>query len=340
MFDDSIGMFVYEYTFLDDLSYIRSIHEKHTINQIPVSEIFKKHGWEGDGEIGMIWLPPFLIDDGRTDGVYLWHVKQRNNGISYIISPCELPFGYLGTNSSSGETFASLSEFIVEDNQKLKEWHEEIIAQSRYLNTIPDTSEKEKLAQRALTSLHDDIISEFKLWIDSYYLKILQEIFIHKNSKIKINLPKMKINTENTSDDLCELPIHQKNWLLQVNFTSFAWNSFKEYSMKDKLEAFYNSVNYKPDEQVIKCINFHMEIRNCIHHESGIVTKKLLKKLGAHNISLESGEIYSIGEKIKLTAKSISYFIDSLNNFINSYHNHMVNFFGFSPIFTLKKDNI
>ncbi len=208
-----------------------------------------------------------------------------------------------------------------------KEFQKEIISQAQYLNTIPNHPEKEKIVQRALVSLHDDIVSEFKTWIDSYYLGILQEKFLHKNSKINVNLPKVKINTKNTTTDVEGLPVHQKNWLTQANFTSFAWNSFRGYPVGEKLNLFFSSVNYKPDEDTIKCIRYHIEIRNCIHHDGGIVTKKILDRLGVLNISLESGEVYAKGEKIKLTVTSIIYFIDSLSKFINSYRDHMRKFF-------------
>jgi hypothetical protein len=41
-------------------------------------------GWEGDGTIQMMWLPPFVgagVEDAH--GVFIWHVKQANNGTSW-----------------------------------------------------------------------------------------------------------------------------------------------------------------------------------------------------------------------------------------------------------------
>jgi hypothetical protein len=57
-----------------------------------VEKLFKKNGWEGDGKIGLIWIPPFIdigIGEG-TWGTYLWHVKQLNDGTSFIASPIPL----------------------------------------------------------------------------------------------------------------------------------------------------------------------------------------------------------------------------------------------------------
>ena len=59
-------------------------------------EIFRRIGWHGDGEIQLIWLPPFLFGSyGLTRGVVLWHVKQVEDGISWILSPIEMPHGVI-----------------------------------------------------------------------------------------------------------------------------------------------------------------------------------------------------------------------------------------------------
>ena len=55
-----------------------------------VKGVFKKSGWEGDGDIGLIWIPPFFYipaSDNYSEtsyGTYIWHVKQHNNGTSFI----------------------------------------------------------------------------------------------------------------------------------------------------------------------------------------------------------------------------------------------------------------
>lgn len=54
-------------------------------------EIFTEMGWYGDGEIQLIWIPPFMFDGIRTqrfsNGIVIWHVKQEEDGISWILSP-------------------------------------------------------------------------------------------------------------------------------------------------------------------------------------------------------------------------------------------------------------
>lgn len=54
-------------------------------------EIFTEMGWHGDGAIQLIWIPPFMFDGIRTqrfsNGIVIWHVKQKEDGISWILSP-------------------------------------------------------------------------------------------------------------------------------------------------------------------------------------------------------------------------------------------------------------
>lgn len=63
-----------------------------------VAKAFKLAGWEGDGEIGYIWIPPFMLDGG-TSGKCVWHVKQSNNGTSWLCS--DDPFPAAGFEGSS-----------------------------------------------------------------------------------------------------------------------------------------------------------------------------------------------------------------------------------------------
>jgi hypothetical protein len=58
-------------------------------------ECFLSAGWWSGGEINLLWLPPFIFPRSMhvgTEGVVLWHVKQEDDGISWLLSPIELPF--------------------------------------------------------------------------------------------------------------------------------------------------------------------------------------------------------------------------------------------------------
>jgi len=93
---------VYCHEWIDNLYFIRSPGKFLTSpdEQLPqylavARERFLAAGWHGDGDIGLLWLPPFVFPLAAgipTAGVVLWHVKQENDGVSWILSPIELPF--------------------------------------------------------------------------------------------------------------------------------------------------------------------------------------------------------------------------------------------------------
>ncbi|WP_218585350.1 hypothetical protein, partial [Pseudomonas sp. FSL R10-0071] len=63
-------------------------------------KLLKRHGWEGDGTLELLWLPPFIgvgVED--TYGVVCFHVKQSNNGTSWFASKYALPFETLEPHS-------------------------------------------------------------------------------------------------------------------------------------------------------------------------------------------------------------------------------------------------
>ena len=48
-------------------------------------------GWKGDGDIELMWIPPFMLDQKfqieYVKGITVWHVKQESDGISWILYP-------------------------------------------------------------------------------------------------------------------------------------------------------------------------------------------------------------------------------------------------------------
>ncbi|MHB0938145.1 MAG: hypothetical protein ACYC6A_17280 [Armatimonadota bacterium] len=89
----------YAYEYLDDLAFMPSARETfgdwedgERIIAL-VEEKFRQLRWDGDGEMQILWLPPFT-GAGPHDfyGCYALHVKQNEDGISWIASPYVLPF--------------------------------------------------------------------------------------------------------------------------------------------------------------------------------------------------------------------------------------------------------
>ena len=95
---DLRGFFVYGYEWIDNLLFLRDPKEFLDSPEQYVEsakELFLEAGWEGDGEVMLLWIPPFAFPLGigiPPEGITTWHVKQENDGVSFIISPIELPF--------------------------------------------------------------------------------------------------------------------------------------------------------------------------------------------------------------------------------------------------------
>ncbi len=56
-------------------------------------QMFLDAGWYGDGEIELMWIPPFAIKSDKIEpniGLTIWHVKQIEDGISWILSPISI----------------------------------------------------------------------------------------------------------------------------------------------------------------------------------------------------------------------------------------------------------
>ena len=85
--------FVYSYHYIDFHDYTKPAQEvlehwsrcEDFISAL--KELWLAHGWDGDGVVTSIWLPPFLIEDLNDEaGHIIWHVKQLEDGTSWLAS--------------------------------------------------------------------------------------------------------------------------------------------------------------------------------------------------------------------------------------------------------------
>jgi hypothetical protein len=89
---------VCDYEWIDNLNF--TIDPKECLDNFEeyvkiAKERFLEAGWDGDGEIELMWIPPFMFKGVRTEkftvGVTIWHVKQKEDGFSWLLSPMKLP---------------------------------------------------------------------------------------------------------------------------------------------------------------------------------------------------------------------------------------------------------
>src|SRR5688572_14451705 len=89
----------YAYEYIDDLAFMPKAraalagwpHRDALIASVEAK--FRSGGWAGDGEMQVMWLPPFVgVGPQDTCGCYALHVKQDEDGISWIACRYALPF--------------------------------------------------------------------------------------------------------------------------------------------------------------------------------------------------------------------------------------------------------
>lgn len=92
---------LYMYEWIDNLHFLlppcRVIADprRRAALETAVCQRFTEGGWEGKGRLSLLWLPPFVFPWAMRvppEGVIVWHVKQHEDGVSFILSPIPLPF--------------------------------------------------------------------------------------------------------------------------------------------------------------------------------------------------------------------------------------------------------
>lgn len=89
---------VYAFEWIDNLLFLQDpevfVGASAPAYEAVARERFAEHSWEGDGTIQLMWLPPFVFPlklDVKATGVAIWHVKQVEDGVSFLLSPVPLP---------------------------------------------------------------------------------------------------------------------------------------------------------------------------------------------------------------------------------------------------------
>lgn len=93
---EAFELIVYEWIYNLNFTLNPNDHLENAADYIYIAkQRFLKAGWYGDGEITLMWIPPFMFKGAGTgivtNGVIIWHVKQKEDGISWILSPVKLP---------------------------------------------------------------------------------------------------------------------------------------------------------------------------------------------------------------------------------------------------------
>jgi hypothetical protein len=310
-------MTVCHYQFLDDLNFIRRPEDvfeapKPLLDKYvdAVKERFKKAGWEGDGSIGIVWLPPFVgIGVEDTWGSYLWHVKQSNNGMSWIGGDNDLLTLYrlrdqnekwLGnTHKLVGIMFMS-SLFLVRSSRRLLA---EVRGHVRELKALssPTTS---TISQKLLVVAQGDMISALNDYLNDCYLEVLLEVFERGNAsnlllgKFKANLNPMRYIPG--ADQGVEADEDAGQWFTIKGLVSDIWHSYMFEAYDTRRTLLFKACEYTMDQSIQQQLTKHVQLRNCIQHHGGSVTNEALKLAGVSKFILSTDD----GGKLELKGGS------------------------------------
>lgn len=302
------GYFVYEYTFLDDLSFIVSPSEffgsrmfgDHSADQIDtvvheVKERFLEAGWEGDGSIGIIWLPPF-VDTGVEDtwGNYLWHVKQSNNGISFILSEQPLEFERIKAQNDESPQYRGRGipvSIIESDVKNLKSVAEKISSELKRnlasVKTLTDSAILDSITNDLLLHSQGIFVRSLHEFLDDCYLKFLIEAINGNRSKIKIRKSRVQLNPDRYIPD--ESNNDESNtWFTLQGIVSDMWKAYKFEPYKVKIEMLFMAVDFDWSPDPVAFLNKHVALRNCVQHHEGQLDKASLQDRGVSQFIIKA----------------------------------------------------
>jgi hypothetical protein len=320
---------VYQYHFLDDLSFIRRPEdvfdesEKGEIESFvaAVKDRFREAGWEGDGEIGIIWLPPFAdVGTEDTTGTYFWHVKQSNNGTSWLACNVSLNFRRLREQNERSYTETHIPAGIMHiECLGLKRRTEKLLASlsSRLnaLNSIKDAIAGE-ISSELVTTAQGDLVAQLNVFLDGCYLNVLMEVLQSGNTS-RLQLAKFKASlapvgylpNDDTAD---QYDAEAGQWFTTQGLISDIWRSYKFEPFQSKLDMLFDACNYKAAPQLQYELKKHILLRNCVQHHERQLTGDSLRKSGVNQISLLGPD----GAIHKFKANStISFSLPELNSF-------------------------
>lgn len=331
-------MYVYEYCFVDEYKGLLDPLEVYGNNEETIKNIesvkkeFLKNGWEGDGEIKLIWIPSFV--DGTHDenfGQFVWFVKQDNDGISFIGSSNELNFTRLQKQNEQTESLENYRRVIIIE-QEIFYFRTDLESIQSNLNKISTFTSDKELLQFMIDGLQNKIITKFLEFMGDCYLKYLIHVLSEGNhdqlqlkSSMSINLPLKELGNE---IDPRELGDTENQWLTIQRLTGLIWNNYKFLPAKEQLSEFFKAVSYDCEENINNTIKQHIFIRNCIQHHSGECANDVNKITGFDRLHIKNARnsterVINVGEDILLTIDEVQYFINILNLLVNSYESHV-----------------
>lgn len=302
-------MYIYEYQHLDILDFIRPVNDITDKNlQVDlkkieeIKQLFRDKGWEGDGELGLIWLPPFLWDEGDTIGHFAWHVKQLNNGTSFIASEVRLIFGCLSEHNYDRSLFPTIETITVDIQNDLQYDIRELRDHLQYLSTTNEDAII-GIKQSLLKATHSNILVLLEDYIEQLFIHLIDEKYINYNHNIILNRMNCKLKNIDREETFKGMLYIEKMRNVILVFLSSMYNSFKRNSFKEKLTIINKALGI--DEiSIVNSIMTHKVLRNCVQHNHSVITKDKVDKCDIKSINNVIGE-FKFGDTVEFRLETV-----------------------------------
>lgn len=321
--------FVYSYMFIDDFSFI----QEPEVLCLPNLETTLEHvrsrfvqaGWEGDGNIGVLWLPPFVLT-GTDDnyGVVVWHVKQRNDGISWLLSPIPLNLKPL---LEQNETDWLLPISLVEGEterfvEKIDTELQILDNRLAFIRGMPESDDRLGLEHDHVVFRQGQMVMHYHDFLDDCFLNFVKEVIegsteiteIKLRGAIKLEISPSGIAVPNDNEDAA--------FLTRIQIIQSIWDWYRMAAFKDKSDMLYGSVRHQPDQDHKRTILRHVYLRNCIQHHGGQLTADVLSKLGVNRIEIATANrpiVLTAWNKIVLTQEEVHLLHTALKEISQSF---------------------
>lgn len=340
---------VYTYTFLDDLSCVRSPYdhfqyeERYRVDDAIklIGDRFTEIGWEGDGTIGIIWLPPFVdvgIED--THGTYIWHVKQMNNGTSFLACDVPLIFSRIveqNLDFAPRETAPEMVPITIVETEvdwftdAVNKIRTEMEASQSFLSAHP-SADADNILRHLLFHYQNALVRLFNEFLDECYLQVLIEA-IDSGNPHRIKLRKTRVAVDATSyvpepDDAEDAATiaDASSWFTIKGLISDMWKTYKWEPFKTKAEMLFKSLDYFPDDASFFEIRKHVVIRNCMHHHEARLDRDSLKSLGRDRLAIRDGggmAMIEVWKPIVMTIEELRNLVTIMITFAKAFGGHV-----------------
>jgi hypothetical protein len=316
--------------FIDDLSFI----QKPEVLGLPdldktlerVRTCFQAAGWEGDGEIGVLWLPPFvLVEIEDNYGVLVWHVKQQNDGISWLISPVPLLLEPLLKQNQTdrllpiGLVTEETEAFVKQIDTELQLLHDQL----SFLRGMPESDQRRSLEADLIVLRQGQLVMQYQDYLADCYLRFLNQVIQEGSTEIRLRTGAVRLQLSpptsiQPSDD------QDAAFLTRIQITQEIWDGYRMAAFKDKVDMLFKSIRFQPDDTQKALILRHVQLRNCIQHHAGKLTAKALSDLGVAKVEITTADkpiVLKAWDRIVLTEEEIILFQGAIKHVAQTFEN-------------------